>query len=80
MYRFCFNHLLESDKPLTFYGEPVRFINQAEYQMNLIANYTLHLHKENLMEDHSNYGWIESNNHGEWLEVDEDELDNQWRE
>lgn len=75
MYRFCFNHLLESDSPLTFYGEPVRFVSIAESQMNVIANYTLHLHKVKLMDDHSNYGWIETDFSGEWVEVDEDLLD-----
>lgn len=76
MYRFCFNHLLESCKPLVFYGEPVRFISIAESQMNVVANYTLHLHKSKLMDDYSNYGWIEKLIDNDWIEVDEDELDN----
>jgi len=75
MYRFCFNHLLESDEPLTFHGQPVPHIGHAETQMNIIADYTLHLHEKKLMGDYSNFGWIEKLIGSEWHEIDENELD-----
>ena len=80
MFRFCFNHLLESTEPLTFYGQPVPYIGIAETQMGIVADYTLHLHDKKLMSDYSNFGWIEKLVDSDWVEVDEDELDDLTKE
>lgn len=57
----------------TFYGEPVESIDQAKAQLEVIANYTLHLHENNLMEDHSNAGFIEQRvDGGPWEEIEQE--------
>jgi len=74
-YRFIFTPSLERDCR-SFEGEPVSHQEMAEGQLSIIATYTLHLHEDNLMEDYSNYGWIEKRgcSESEWEEIDEDEL------
>lgn len=43
---------------------------EAEAALEVIANYTLFLHTERLMNDHSNFGWIEARGgSGKWGEV-----------
>ena len=58
-----------------FVGEPVDSQELAEGQLNVIANYTLLLHEQDLMADHSNYGCVERmDDDGDWVDVDEDDL------
>ncbi len=46
---------------------------QSRQELNIIANYTLFLHDNKMMNDYSNCGWIEKLVDGEWEEVDEEE-------
>lgn len=73
-YRFTFDpSLLSGAGP--FVSSPVNSKELAEAQMELVAQYTLHLHEASLMPDHTNYGFLEKReNGGLWEEVDEDEL------
>jgi len=48
-------------------------LEQSRQELNIIANYTLFLHDNGMMNDYSNCGWIEELVDGEWEEVDEEE-------
>lgn len=41
--------------------------------LDAIAEYTLFLHDNKIMPDHSNAGWIEKFEDGEWVEIEDDE-------
>jgi len=46
---------------------------EAKTALDIIANYTLHLHEESLMSDHSNYGSVYTMmTDGSWEEVHND--------
>ncbi|MCK4841952.1 MAG: hypothetical protein KAT04_08720 [Methylococcales bacterium] len=69
-YRFVFCPAIGlCQKP--FYGDSVQSKERAEGQLNIIANYTLHLQNENLMQDHSNVGYLEVFIDDDWEEVEE---------
>ncbi|MCK4843252.1 MAG: hypothetical protein KAT04_15430 [Methylococcales bacterium] len=69
-YRFVFCPAIGlSQTP--FYGDSVSSLELAEGQLNIIANYTLHLHNENLMQDYSNVGYIEKYIDDDWEEIEE---------
>ena len=55
-----------------FYGNSVGSEELAQEQLNIIAEYTLHLHKNNLMQDYSNLGYIELFDGEDWNEIIED--------
>ena len=48
-------------------------LESARQELDTIANYTLFLHDNGIMNDYSNVGWIEKLVDGEWEEVDEEE-------
>tara|TARA_R110000823_G_scaffold308605_1_gene432249 strand:+ start:1242 stop:1472 length:231 start_codon:yes stop_codon:yes gene_type:complete len=48
-------------------------LEQATQELNIIANYTLFLHDNGMMQDYSNVGWVEKLVDGVWEEVDEEE-------
>jgi len=59
----------------TFKHEPTTNLNEAIEQLNLIANYNLHLHQLHLMMDYSNIGFIEKSElAGEWETMNKEEL------
>ena len=73
-YRFTFDPAFKSDAD-PFVSDPVDSREMAEGQMNMIASYTLHLHETSLMQDYTNYGFLEKREPGgTWEEIDEDEL------
>jgi len=72
-FRFVFCPAIGVSKA-QFYGAEVINIKIAKDQLNIIANYTLHLHNENLIKDHSNIGYIEKFIKGNWEEIEEDEI------
>ena len=43
----------------------------AKCILDSLANYTLYLHGRSVMQDFSNYGWVEQKINGEWLEIDD---------
>lgn len=47
-------------------------LEQAKQDFDIIANYTLFLHDNEMMNDYSNIGWIEELVGNEWIEVDEE--------
>lgn len=55
-----------------FHVEAVDLAHAKEL-FDTIANYTLFLHDNDMMNDYSNTGWIEQLVDGEWTDVDEDE-------
>lgn len=67
-FRFCFAPWLGDG---IFFGEPCETRKQAEEQLNAVANYTLFLHECSLIDDHTNVGWIEHEENGQWFEVDD---------
>ena len=73
-YRFVFINIMGAEDNGVFTSEPVNSQELAEGQMNLVANYTLHLHECSLMPDYSNYGYIERFEDSVWMPIDEDEL------
>ncbi len=74
-YRFVFCPAFGVTTAEVFYGNSVTSKELAEGQMNIIASYTLHLHRNKLMSDFSNFGRIEQkSNTGDWEEVNEDDL------
>lgn len=74
-YRFVFYPAIGATQAPEFKGQPVSSLELAEGQMNIIANYTLHLHENNLMTDFSNTGYIERRGlNGDWEELSEDEF------
>ena len=73
-YRFVFNPWWGAGERTVFIGDIVSSQELAEGQVNLIANYTLHLHECSLMPDYSNYGCIQWRDDDHlWHELDEDE-------
>lgn len=48
-------------------------LEQAKQGLDIIANYTLFLHNNGIMQDYSNAGWVEKLIDGVWEEVDEEE-------
>ena len=58
-----------------FYGTSVASKGLAQDQLNVIAEYTLHLHKTNVMQDYSNCGYIEAFDGEDWTEIEEDECE-----
>jgi len=54
-------------------SEVVQSYEIARLILESLADYTLHLHESELMEDFSNTGWIEQCVNGEWVEVLEEE-------
>lgn len=56
-----------------FSSREVFTFNEAKLVLDSIANYTLLLHEKYIMPDHSNVGWVEKFEDGEWVEVDEDD-------
>ena len=72
-YRFTFDPQFQGDVD-PFVGEAVNSKELAEGQLNIIANYTLHLHEISLVPDYTNYGFIEQRiDGGQWETIDEDE-------
>jgi len=69
-YRFVFCPAIGVSK-MPFYGDSVSSQELAEGQLNIVANYTLHLHNENLIKDCSNIGYIEKFIDGDWEEIEE---------
>lgn len=59
----------------TSYEEPFDTLQEAVAAKSTIANYTLHLHKVELMDDHSNYSYISRLVDGDWEEMDEGEIE-----
>lgn len=55
-----------------FVGKEVTSYENAKKQLDLIANYTLHLHDIGLMPDYSNYGFVEEWVDGRWVNFEED--------
>ena len=55
-----------------FVGKAVASYENAKKQLDLIANYTLHLHETSLMPDYSNYGFVEEWVDGRWVNIEED--------
>jgi len=73
-FRFTFDPQFQGDAE-PFVGDAVNSLEEAEGQMNLIANYTLLLHREALMHDYSNYGFLEKREpDGLWQIIEEDAL------
>ena len=72
-YRFTFDPQFKGAGD-PFVGPVVSSMELAEGQMNLIANYTLLLHETGLMDEWSNYGFIEEreNDSARWEIADED--------
>jgi len=74
-FRFVFYPAIGVTQAPEFIGQPVSSLELAEGQMNIISNYTLHLHENKLMTDFSNTGYIERReNNGEWEEISEDDF------
>jgi len=48
-------------------------LNEAHAILNAIADYTLFLHEQKLMDDYSNFGGVDRLVDGEWEEVNEHE-------
>ena len=55
-----------------FVSAEVGSYKSAKMQLDLLANYTLHLHNISLMPDYTNYGFIEEWVDGRWVEFEED--------
>ena len=69
-FRFVFFSAIGASQ-IPFYGSSVSSQELAEGQLNIISNYTLHLHNENLMQDYSNFGYIEKFIDDDWEEIEE---------
>lgn len=69
-FRFCFQPCFESDADY-FTSAVSGSYETAKSQMDAVADYTLHLHKVDLMPDHSNLGWVEQKVGDEWIAFDE---------
>ena len=75
-YRFVFYPGIGVTQAIGFTGNAVSSIELAQGQLGIIADYTLHLHANNLMPDFSDMGVIEQKEDGgEWKEISEDDLD-----
>lgn len=72
-FRACFVPALEASSE-EFYSEIVGSYELAKTILENIANYTLYLHGRCVMQDFSNYGWVEQKVKGEWIAF-EDEQD-----
>ena len=59
-----------------FYGDPVNNKSIAKDQLNAVANYTLHLHSNNLMTDFSNMGFFQERESStdDWVDVMDDDF------
>ena len=69
-FRCTFLPVFPEEEITPYHSQTVGSYELAEMMLEEIANYTLHLHKENLMYDHSNIGYIEQEVDGEWVEFD----------
>ena len=67
-FRVLFNPCLGSGNE--FKSEPAGSYEAANAELEAIANYTLFLHKNDLMEDYSNYGLIQQKVGDEWIDFD----------
>lgn len=70
-FRFVFAPCFGDNR--VFNSEPCQTKEQAQDQLDVVANYTLFLHECSMMVDHTNLGWIESEIDGRWVEIDDDE-------
>ena len=61
------------DEDFRFITDPVDTYEEAELQLDAIANYTIHLHDTDLMIDYTNAGIIQifRKDDGEWTDFDE---------
>jgi len=69
-FRFTFLPVFPADDINPYHSRAVGSYELAKSIMDEIARYTLHLHKEDLMHDFSNIGYIEQYENGEWIEID----------
>ena len=70
-FRFTFLPVFPDDGINPYHGKPVRSYDLAKTMLDEVSRYTLHLHKEDLMHDFSNIGYIEQKVDGQWVEFDE---------
>lgn len=70
-FRFVFLPAFEVEPSCVFVGTPCITAKKAREQADIVADYTLLLHKFGLMNDYSNYSVIEKLVDGEWIEVED---------
>lgn len=70
-FRFTFLPIFPDDGINPYHSRSVGSYDLAESMLDEVARYTLHLHKEEVMLDYSNIGYIEQNVDGEWVAFDD---------
>lgn len=71
-FRFTFLPIFPDDGINPYHSETVGSYDLAEAMLDEVARYTLHLHKEDLMIDHSNLGYVEQkDNTGKWVTLED---------
>jgi len=72
-FRFTFLPIFPDDGIKPYHSQTVKSYDLASDMLDEVAKYTLHLHKEDLMIDHSNIGYVEQRVDGQWIAFEEDE-------
>jgi hypothetical protein len=67
-FRVTFKPSLEANSPL--FVRNYLSLAQAQSVLNALADYTLHLHENMLMQEDSNFGDVEQFIDGEWISIE----------
>lgn len=68
-FRFIFDPCVGSGIGV-FVSETYKTKEEAESHLYEVANYTLHLHKFDYMQDYSNYGLVQENEKNTWIDCE----------
>jgi len=70
-FRFTFLPIFPDDGLEPYHSRTVVDYDLAKSMLDEVARYTLYLHKEDIMHDYSNIGYIEKKVDDEWIEIDD---------
>lgn len=71
-FKVVFLPVFPDDGIYPYCSQTIKTYDAAKTLLDEIARFTLYLHKEKIMHDFSNFGYIERKVDGEWIEIEDE--------